>query len=41
MVPEIMGDVPMEVDEIVVENAQVDEEMRILSKVRVLFDFGS
>lgn len=36
MVPEVMGDVPMEVDEIVVENMQVDEEMRILIKVCVL-----
>lgn len=34
MVPEIMGDVPMEVDEIAVETTGVDEEMRILIKVR-------
>lgn len=33
MVPEIMGDVPMEVDEIAVDSSGVDEEMRILIKV--------
>ncbi|KAF8462473.1 hypothetical protein JB92DRAFT_2838989 [Gautieria morchelliformis] len=36
MVPEIMGDVPMDVDDIDVENGGVDEEMRILIKLDIL-----
>jgi SWI/SNF-related matrix-associated actin-dependent regulator of chromatin subfamily B member 1 len=36
MVPEIMGDLPMDVDEIAVDSSGIDEEMRILIKVRVL-----
>jgi hypothetical protein len=34
MVPEVMGEGPMEVDQIQVENVGVDEELRILIKVR-------
>jgi hypothetical protein len=41
MVPEIMGDVPMDVDEIDVENSGVDEEMRILIKVRPVWGVGA
>lgn len=37
MVPEIMGETPMDVDEIPVENQGVDEELRILIRVRATF----